>query len=391
MIILYIYFMPPTRPTPPAHERPRVRPLRVLGFAALLAVTAGAAPPDPGDLILEPAQVQPPPLQLRGEANPEYARELEARLGALPAWDRPLFFKLLRRQQRSLDRFLEELEFNYRRADALHGALAGQSQDLAARSAGLMAAQRQTILLYRAMARAIDDLRRREDVLKLDSMFLHVDLYAGIQFDTLYEDQQQSASFFSKSLPFVSLDLRSGFRWPGRERWLETFGTLTFESTSKESSDTVAVITRSGDFRGEMGLWSLGPLTENVSWGVLCSTGLVGYSTREPGAGLAAPARDQLRSTFHVGFTLRQESGALRNSMAEVGYERDPLFIHSDRLVVKGKVVLTQFGLAGGNGDFFMEGWTSKGLRGRDEAVLLLGVRLDTMAFFRNLGGGGKL
>jgi len=373
------------RPPLPFHR------LRALCLPALLAVTAAAAAPDPEELSLEPEQLRPPPLQLRGEANPDYARELEARLPALPAGDRPRFFRLLRRQQRSLDQFLEELEYNYRRADALRGSLAGQSPDLAARSAGLMAAQRRTILQYRAMARAIDDLRRREDALKLDSMFFHVDLYAGIQFDTLYEDQQESASFFSKSLPFVSLDLRSGFRWPGRERWLETFGTLTFESTSKENSDTVAVITRSGDFRGEMGLWSLSPLTENVSWGVLGSTGLVGYSTRDPGSGLAAPARDQLRSSFHAGFTLRQESGALRNSMAEVGYERDPLFLHSDRLVVKGKVVLTQFGLAGGNGDFFMEGWTSKGRRGRDEAVLLLGVRLDTLAFFRNLGGGGKL
>jgi len=363
----------------------------VLGLPALLAAAAGAAPPDPEDLDLEPGRLQPPPLQQRGEANPEYARELEARLAALPAGDRPLFFKLLRRQQRSLGRFLEEMEYSYRRAGELRGSLSGQSRELAARSTDLMAAQRQAILRYRAMALAIDDLRRREDVLKLDSMFFHVDLYAGIQYDTLYEDQEQSASFFSKSLPFVSLDLRSGFRWPGRERWLESFGTLTFESTSKENSDTLAVITRSGDFRGEIGLWSLAPLTENVSWGVLGGTGLVGYSTREPGAGLTAPARDQLRSTFHAGFTLRQENGALRNSMAEVGYERDPLFIHSDRLVVKGKVVLTQFGLAGGNGDFFMEGWTSKGRRGRDEAVLLLGVRLDTLAFFRNLGSGGKL
>ena len=136
------------RPPSPFHL------LRALCLPALLAVTAAAAPPDPEELSLEPEQLRPPPLQLRGEANPDYARELEARLPALPAGDRPRFFRLLRRQQRSLDQFLEELEYNYRRADALRGSLAGQSPDLAARSAGLMAAQRRTILQYRAMARA---------------------------------------------------------------------------------------------------------------------------------------------------------------------------------------------------------------------------------------------
>jgi hypothetical protein len=36
-----------------------------------------------------------------------------------------------------------------------------------------------------------------------------------------------------------------------------------------------------------------------------------------------------------------------------------------------------------------MEGWASKGQVGRDEAVLLLGIRLSTLSFLRSLGGGG--
>jgi hypothetical protein len=189
----------------------------------------------------------------------------------------------------------------------------------------------------------------------------------------------------------VALDLRHVFRWPGGEKWVEAFGTLAFQSASKETSDTVAVITTTGDFKGEIGGWWMRPLTETVSWGVLGSTGLVGYSTPQTGSGLSSTSRDQFRSTYLCGFTLRQEEGALRNSMAEIAYEKDPLFIHSDRLLVRGKVVLTQFGSSGSNGDFYMEGYTSKGRAGRDEAVLLLGIRLSTLSFLRSLGGGPKL
>jgi hypothetical protein len=115
----------------------------------------------------------------------------------------------------------------------------------------------------------------------------------------------------------------------------------------------------------------------------------VGYTTPETGPDLAGGGnRDQFLATYHLGVTLRQEEGPLRNSVAEIAYEKDPLFIHSNRLLVRGKVVLTQFGSSGANGDFYMEGWASKGQVGRDEAVLLLGLRLSTLSFFRDLGSG---
>ena len=37
--------------------------------------------------------------------------------------------------------------------------------------------------------------------------------------------------------PFVTLDLRDTFRWPDQDRWVDFFGTLSFESASKENSD----------------------------------------------------------------------------------------------------------------------------------------------------------
>jgi hypothetical protein len=359
----------------------------LLCLPALLG-PALAAQADP-DLSLELDRVLPPPLQIRGEANPDYADALNARASGLPPGERKPFFKQLRRQQRSLSHFIEQMEFNYEKTKALKASLAGEDPGLVERAAGLMAAQRQSILQYKTMAKAITDLRRREDPIKVDALDFQADLYAGFEFDSLYQDQ--NGSFFSKSLPFVSLDLRHSFRWPDDQQWLEAFGTLSFQSASKESSDTVAVITSTGNFKGEMGAWWMRPLTENVSWGVLGSTGLVGYTTQPNSTDLSASRRDQFLATYHCGFTLRQEDGPMRNSVAEVAFQRDPLFVHTNRLLVRGKVVLTQFGTSGGNGDFYMEGWASKGRAGRDEAVLLLGVRLSTLSFLRGLGSGGKL
>jgi len=240
------------------------------------------------------------------------------------------------------------------------------------------------------MARAIVRERRAGDPQQMDADELQTDLYAGFQFSSLYRDPEKSASFFSKSRPFVALDLRQTIRWPGREQWMEFFGTLSFQSSSKETSDAVAVITTSGNFRGEMGLWWMRSLTESVSWGVVGSLGLVGYSQPEVAADLEGSNRDEFRNRARVGVTLRQEEGALRGSTAEISFVRDPQFIHRDRLMVRGKVVLTQFGSQGSSGDFYMEGQVSKGRAGRDEAVLLLGVRLSTLPFLRSLGVGGS-
>jgi hypothetical protein len=328
-------------------------------------------------------------MQIKGEANPNYASELRARLSGLSPAERKVYFKQLRLQQRSLSRYLERMEYNYDRTKTLHSSLVGEEPALVTQAETLMQAQRQSILQYRAMARTIAELRNREDSVKIDAADFKADLYAGFEFDTLYQDQEQNSSFFSKSLPFVALDLRHSFHWPENEKWLEAFGTLSFQSASKETSDTVAVITSTGNFKGEMGAWLMHPFTENVSWGVLGSTGLVGYTTPETGPDLAGGGnRDQFLATYHLGVTLRQEEGPLRNSVAEIAYEKDPLFIHSNRLLVRGKVVLTQFGSSGANGDFYMEGWASKGQVGRDEAVLLLGLRLSTLSFFRDLGSG---
>ncbi|HJW09119.1 MAG TPA: hypothetical protein VJ483_05745, partial [Holophagaceae bacterium] len=167
------------------------------------------------------------------------------------------------------------------------------------------------------------------------------------------------------------------------------FSTLSFQSASFEQSDAVNIITSSGQFRGEAGIWWMKDFTENVSWGVISSVGAQGYRQPTNETDPNSPTQDQFSTRWKLGFTLRQETGSLKGSFAEWSYLRDPLFQKRDRLFVRGRVVLTQFGSEGASGDFYMEGFVNKGGQGRDEAVLLIGIRLSTIAFLRSLGGGG--
>lgn len=352
-----------------------------------LAIPGFAQDPDP-ELEIERTRVVPPAVQVRGEPNTAYATELAARVKSLHPSERKAFFKHLRKMQRELGRRIAQMVFTYNKAKALDRDLAGEGAGISRRAGDLVDYQRRTILQYKEIHNQIDLVRRKEDPQKVDALDFQADFYAGLQFSNLYSEGDKNNSFFSTSKPFVALDLRNTFRWPGGERWMDVFGTLSFQSASKENSDTVNVITTTGNFKGEMGVWWMRAFTETVSWGVIGSLGLVGYSQQNSGADLSASSRDEFRTTMHVGLTLRQEEGPMRTSFAEVAYVKDPLFVHPNRLMVRGQVVLTQFGSQGSNGDFYIEGRASKGRSGRDEAMLLLGLRLSTISFFRSLGGG---
>ena len=331
-----------------------------------------------------------PPLTRDGGPNHAYADELRDQIQRLPQAERKAFFRRLRKQQRELKTRIQEMVFNLDRSEGLQKALEKDGSGLSPQMLTLIKAQGEAIATYRNMARVILRERRAGDPQRLDADDLQTDLYAGLQFSSLYRDPEKSTSFFSTSRPFVALDMRQTLRWPGREQWIEFFGTLSFQSSSKETSDAVAVITTSGNFRGEMGAWWMRSLSEGVSWGFIGSVGLVGYSTPDVAEDLQGSNRDEFRNRSRFGVTLRQEEGPLRGSAAEISFVRDPQFIHRDRLMVRGKVVLTQFGSQGSSGDFFMEGFVSKGRSGRDEAVLLLGIRLSTLSFLRGLGMGGS-
>lgn len=346
----------------------------------LLAETAPAVGVEP---------VTPPPLLVGGAPNPAYGPELAARIARLEAPERRAFFRSLRRQQREVLTRLEEMTLNRERMLSLKGSLEREGSRLSEEAQALARRQEAAMDAMRGIARAIAGVRAMHDPQRFDADPLQADFYAGFQFSSLYRDSDQQGSFFGKSKPFVALDIRQTFRWPHREDWVQVFGTLSFQSSSKEKSDTLDVITTSGAFRGEFGAWWMEPLTETVSWGVIGSVGLVGYATQEGDQDLAQGSRDEFRNRTKVGLTLRQEEGSLKGSVAEVSFVRDPQFLSKNRLLIRGRVLLTQFGSQGSSGDFYMEGFVSKGQKGRDEAVILLGLRLSTLSFFRSLGWTG--
>ena len=331
-----------------------------------------------------------PPCQIAGVPNSRFEAELNEAIRVLASADRKAFFKALRTKQWELQHRILEVERGLREAQSLRNTLEREHSPTLPQGQALVDSQANLLATFREMDKVIARTRWAEDPLKLDADELKVDLYGGFQFSSLFSEQDPNGSFFSRSRPFVALDIRQTFRHPAQDTWWEVFSTLAFQSSSLETSDTLNVITSSGQFHGEVGLWWMKTLTERVSWGVLGTAGAVGYSQPVVQADLTTTSRDEFRNQYKLGLTTRQEEGALKGSFAECSYLRDPLFRSQDRLYLRGRVVLTQFGSEGASGDFYMEGSVNKGRLGKDEAVMLVGFRLSTVAFFRNLGGGAK-
>jgi hypothetical protein len=331
-----------------------------------------------------------PPCLIQGVPNARFETELQAAVQALAPADRRAFFKALRAKQRELHHRILEVERGLQEAQSLRNTLEREHSPNLPQGRALVEGQASLLATLREMDKVIARTRWAEDALKLDADELKVDLYGGFQFSSLFSEPDQNGSFFSKSRPFVALDIRQTFRRPAQDTWWEVFSTLAFQSSSLETSETVNVITSSGQFHGEVGLWWMETLTERVSWGVVGTAGVVGYAKPVTEADLASPSRDEFRNRFKLGFTTRQEEGALKGSFAEWSYLRDPLFRSQDRLYMRGRVVLSQFGSQGTSGDLYMEGSVNKGRHGKDEALMLVGFRLSTVAFFRSLGGGAR-
>ena len=336
------------------------------------------------------AQPAVPFCQVAGAPNPRFEAELDAAIQALAPADRRAFFKELRTKQRELLYRILEVERGLQQAQSLRNTLEREGSPNLPQAQALVVGQSRMLAEFRELDRVIARKRWIEDPLKLDADELKVDLYGGFQFSSLFSEGDTHGSFFSKSRPFVALDIRQTFRRPAQDTWMEVFSTLAFQSSSFETSETMNVITSSGHFRGEVGLWWMQTLTERVSWGVVGTAGVVGFSQPVVQEDLIGTARNEFRNRFKLGLTTRQEEGSFKGSFAEWSYLRDPLFRYQDRLFMRGRVVLSQFGSQGASGDFYMEGSVNKGRHGKDEAVVLVGFRLSTLAFFRSLGGPAR-
>jgi hypothetical protein len=351
------------------------RVLLLLGSMVLMAQAQGPAVPS---------------CQIGGGPNPLFAAQLEAAIQTLAPGDRRAFFKALRAKQHDLQYNILRVERGLQEAQSLRNTLEREGSPNLPQARALVDGQAALLAAFREMDQVIARTRWREDPLKLDADELKVDLYGGFQFSSLFSEQDVNGSFFSKSRPFVALDILQSFRRPAQDDWWEVFSILAWQSSSFEKSETLNVITSSGQFHGEIGLWWLHTLTERVSWGIIGTAGVVGFSQPVKESDLTSTARDEFRNRFKAGLTTRQEEGSFKGSFAEWSYLRDPLFVYQDRLYLRGRVVLTQFGSQGASGDLYMEGSVNKGRHGKDEAVLLVGFRLSTVAFFRSLGAGGR-
>jgi hypothetical protein len=351
---------------------------------ALSAFPAAAQALDP-----EAGVPQPPAVWANARPNLKYGEELLSRIKGLSPEHRDPFFRRLREQQRSLKRQIDAAERDLREARALLRNVASERSPLQKDTEVLVDAQTRILDGLRSLDRIITALRKDHDPQRIDADELRVDLYGGFQFSSLFRDPgAASGGFFSKSRPFAALDIRQTYRRIGDDKWVEAFGTLSFQSSTLENSEATSIITTTGHVRAEVGGWWMKSLNDRVSYGLDGAVGMVGYTQPIVGPDGTPQDQDSFRSRWRLGATVRQEVGAVKGSFAEVAYVRDPLFLAKDRLFLRGRVVLTQFGSEGASGDFYTEGTVSKGRKGRDEAVLLIGIRLSTVAFFRGLGAG---
>ncbi|HJW08562.1 MAG TPA: hypothetical protein VJ483_02960, partial [Holophagaceae bacterium] len=205
-----------------------------------------------------------PPLHVGEGPNTQYRQQLQARIENLKPEDKEAFFKALRAQERELRYHREAAERSLKKARSLAKELEFEKAPTVVKARSVAASEEVRLKAYKDMAAAIQEVRHLADPQRMDADELKVDLYGGFQFSSLYRDPGQNASFFSKSRPFASLDIRQAFRRPGRNSHFEAFSTLSFQSASFEQSDAVNIITSSGQFRGEAGIWWMKDFTENV-------------------------------------------------------------------------------------------------------------------------------
>ncbi len=242
-----------------------------------------------------------PSCQIGGGPNPRFAVQLEEAIHTLATEDRRAFFKALRAKQHDLQFNILRVERGLQEAQSLRNTLEREGSPNLPQARALVEGQAALLAAFRDMDQVIARTRWREDPLKLDADELKVDLYGGFQFSSLFSEQDQNGSFFSKSRPFVALDIRQTFHRPAQDNWWEVFSVLAWQSSSFETSETLNVITSSGQFHGEIGLWWMHTLTERVSWGVISSAGVVGFSQPVKGSDLTTTARDEFRNQVQGG------------------------------------------------------------------------------------------
>ena len=152
---------------------------RFIVCAALAAAPAWCQEADP-ELDLDRTRVVPPVVTVAGKPNPEYGSALENRVRSLHPNERKAFFKQLRKQQRELERRIEEMVFNYDKAKALARDISPGGAEISARAADLVETDRVTIIRYKEILRHIQNVRQRQDPQRVDALDFQADAWGGL-------------------------------------------------------------------------------------------------------------------------------------------------------------------------------------------------------------------
>lgn len=225
-----------------------------------------------------------------------------------------------------------------------------------------------------------------------DPYALQLDFYGAVSYSNLFRGTAQDTGFFSKSGSALLMEMNQAFT--KNRRW-EIFGVVGSMTTSTVAGTTAAqAITSAGNVTAKGGVMVF-PVMPWYGWlglGGFAAGGVLGVPGGNATTGVTT--NEDLKSTYEAGAIVRQLAGEWKNSYLTVGYARDPRFEHRDRLVVRGRLVVSPASkidgtkvLTGGLGAF-LEGSVSSG-RGPAEARVTIGIKLDVIQVLRSIIGIG--
>ncbi|MDQ5870853.1 MAG: hypothetical protein M3547_01420 [Acidobacteriota bacterium] len=219
---------------------------------------------------------------------------------------------------------------------------------------------------------------------KEDPWDLSLKMFGALVYSNLYRESEDDG-YFSKSKPFVELEARQ-LVW--QRPWkLFANGVLWNEislqtAAAEAATESVSTVSYIGGLETSLLLFAGGQTALNLVGGA----GAIGFEKFVGDEDLEPHEADEFALQVRFGVVTRQLSGAWEGTLAELVYIRDPVFRHQDRFLALGRVVLSPRTDVGKGLGAYLEGSISPG-KGRDQARIVVGIQLDTLAILRAIVG----